>query len=226
MTEQELIDSAKSGNEDSFIKLIDNCSAKLKASIFKSYKLSMEDFKDAMQIAMVKAWQKLETFRGDSAFSTWFYTVLRNEVLNILNQRNKINKHEVSTTSVASQNDIVNSSDYDFIILNRQNKSTYFDINPTEVVCDTAQTILEKKEDVKKYKELVDSTLEKLKPSHSQIIRMIFEDGKSYKEVANELSMPIGTVMSRLFYARKHAKKLLMQYATRNNISLNKLFTI
>ena len=50
--------------------------------------------------------------------------------------------------------------------------------------------------------------------------KMVFEEGKSYKDVAGELNIPLGTVMSRLFFARKYVKKLILQYAKINNMQL------
>jgi RNA polymerase sigma-70 factor (ECF subfamily) len=216
MSEQKLLEQAKQGNEESFLELINTTNTKVKSSIFNAYNgITQEDFKDALQIATIKAWQKLANFRGDSAFSTWFYIILKNEILNIIKTKNNVRRHEISTEEMAAyrdQNEYMHNVDYDNI---------YSKSISSETVMDTAQTILEKQDEVKELKGTIDSVLNKLKPSHCQIIKLIFEEGKSYKEVSDELNIPIGTVMSRLFFARKNAQKLILQYAKRNNVQLN-----
>ncbi len=214
--ESELIKQSKEGNEEAFGQLVEAALVKIRPAIFNAYNsLNVEDFKDALQVAATKAWQKLVNFRGDSAFSTWFFIIVKNEVLNVLNVRNGIRKHELSTEDIAKARDVENISDYDYIYPKESISG--------ECVVETAQTILEKQDEVRQYREMLNAVLDKLKPSHCQIIKLIFEEGKSYKEVSHELNIPIGTVMSRLFFARKNAQKLIAQYAQRNDIQLPSL---
>ena len=43
------------------------------------------DTEDVLQNTFIKAWQKLEGFRGESALSTWLHRIAMNEALNHLN---------------------------------------------------------------------------------------------------------------------------------------------
>ena len=210
MLESQLLELAVKKDEEAFSKLIEITVEKVRPSIFSAYRpLNNEDFKDALQNAMIKAWNKIESFRGESHFSTWFYIILKNEVLNTLKVKNIIRKNEISFDELAR----VRDSD---------DKATARETIEQAVV-ETAQTILEKQDEVKQYREMLNLILAKLKPSHSEIIKLVFEDGKSYKEVSEELNIPIGTVMSRLYFARQNAQKLIKQYANRNNIQLPRL---
>jgi RNA polymerase sigma-70 factor (ECF subfamily) len=211
MSDKELFALAQQKNEEAFVELIDKTLLKIKTSIFNAYNpLNNEDFQDAVQNATIKAWNKMDSFRGDAAFSTWFYTILRNEVLNILKVRSLVRKFEVPIHEIGG--DGKDRKDEDESNIKRDESQL--------TVVETAQSILEKHDDIKLYREMLLSVLPKLKPSHGEIIKLIFEDGKSYEEAAHHLGVPIGTVMSRLYFARQNAQKLIKQYATRNNLQL------
>jgi RNA polymerase sigma-70 factor, ECF subfamily len=210
--ESEALELAKSGNEKAFSDLVSYSLTKIRPAIYNSFNsLSKEDFEDALQSATVKAWQKMENFRGDASFPTWFFTILRNEILNVIKTASRIRKHEISREEISAMHDDEKSSNFEAMI-------------PRDLLDDsmneTAQTLLQKQEDMNQYREMLNSVLVKLKPSHREIIQMVFEQEKSYKEVSDELNIPIGTVMSRLYFARRNAQKLIQQYAQRNDIQL------
>jgi RNA polymerase sigma-70 factor, ECF subfamily len=213
MSEKELLESAVKKDEKAFEELIGLTVAKVRNSIFSAYNpLNPEDFADALQNATIKAWNKIENFRGESAFSTWFYIILKNEVLNILKSKNIVRKHEIPMDDLTRMKDTDGKYDAESMLPRDMIEYT---------VAETAQTILEKQDELQEYRNMLQGILVRLKPSHSQIIKMVFEEGKSYKEVSDELKIPIGTVMSRLFFARQNAQKLIKQYANRNNIQLS-----
>lgn len=58
-------------------------------------------------------------------------------------------------------------------------------------------------------RERVDSALAKLSPEHRAVVVLKELEGLQYHEIAEVLNLSIGTVMSRLFYARKHLQSLL-----------------
>jgi RNA polymerase sigma-70 factor, ECF subfamily len=215
MTENELLELSIQGDEAAFTQLVEETVNKVRPAIFNAYNpLNTEDFKDALQVATVKAWGKMATFRKESQFATWFFIILKNEVLNLLKTKNNIRKHEYPIEELAFKNDV----DY------KGGVDESGSLNPRlldRAVVETAQTILEKQDELMEYRKMLTSVLDKLNPSHSEVIKMVFEEGKSYREVSDSLNLPIGTVMSRLYYARKHATKLIKQYAQRNNIQLS-----
>ena len=51
--------------------------------------------------------------------------------------------------------------------------------------------------------------MEKLSPEHREAILLREVQGLEYKEIADVMECSIGTVMSRLFYARKKLQSLL-----------------
>jgi RNA polymerase sigma-70 factor (ECF subfamily) len=58
-------------------------------------------------------------------------------------------------------------------------------------------------------RERVRAAMEQLRPEEREIIVLRDFDGYSYAEIAELLEIPHGTVMSRLYYARKHLKDML-----------------
>jgi len=213
--ESETLELAKSGNEEAFNMLVSHALTKIRPAIYNSFNsLSKEDFEDALQTATVKSWQKMNNFRGDASFPTWFFTILRNEILNVIKTASRIRKHEISREEIVSLNNEERVSTFEAAI-----QRDLMD----ESINDTAQSLLLKQEDREQYKGMLDSVLGKLKPSHREIIQMVFEQEKSYKQVSDELKIPIGTVMSRLYFARRNAQKLIQQYAQRNDIQLSGL---
>ena len=58
----------------------------------------------------------------------------------------------------------------------------------------------------------MDKALETLTDEHKSILMLREVDGLSYEELAETLDIPKGTVMSRLFHARKNFQKSLSRY--------------
>ena len=56
----------------------------------------------------------------------------------------------------------------------------------------------------------IENALEKLSPEHREAILLREVQGLEYKEIANIMDCSLGTVMSRLFYARKKLQTLLI----------------
>lgn len=207
MDKTQLITLAKTGDSDAFTQLIKDSLVTVKPLIQKQYGLNQFDLDDVVQTSTVKAWNKVKYFRTECSFVTWFYTIIKNETLNFLKKRGLIERNEVHIPAgIEDANDEI--SCFSHLIID-------------DKLHQTALTILEKQESVKAYQAALKDTLDKLNPKHSEIIRLVLDEGMSYKEIASDLKMPLGSVMSRLYCARKQAQKLLNEYAKRNNIEFS-----
>ncbi|TMD08220.1 MAG: sigma-70 family RNA polymerase sigma factor [Chloroflexi bacterium] len=60
--------------------------------------------------------------------------------------------------------------------------------------------------------------IEKLSPLHREVVLLVDVEGFAYKDAAQILGVPIGTVMSRLHRARQHLQKSLYDYAVESGI--------
>ncbi len=93
MTESELVESARNGNEQSFRTLYDQ-------NVDRIYRLTYrmagdEDVaKDFTQEAFIRAYQRLAQFRGDAAFSTWLHSIAVSVALNGLRRVDRHRKRE------------------------------------------------------------------------------------------------------------------------------------
>ena len=78
-----LIEKVKKGNKGAFNFLVNKYYPRVYASLF-SFTKSKEDSEDLAQQAFIKAWQQIESFRGDSAFFTWIYRIAINLAKNFV----------------------------------------------------------------------------------------------------------------------------------------------
>lgn len=62
------------------------------------------------------------------------------------------------------------------------------------------------------------TAVEKLPPLHREVVLLVDVEGFSYKDAAQTLGVPIGTVMSRLHRARQQLQKSLYDYAVESGI--------
>lgn len=136
-----------------------------------------DDAADMTQEAFIKAYNSLPSFRGDSKFSVWLYRIVSNVCLDFLRSRNR---HP--TVSISVEND--------------DGEETELDIADES---QSPEELLERK----LTREAVRQGLDALPEDYRQILLLREIQGLSYEEIAEVLSLEIGTVKSRIFRARK-----------------------
>jgi len=95
ISDQIYIDKVLQGDTNAFAYLIDKYKNMAYTIAIKIVK-NAEDAEEVAQDSFLKAYQKLETFKGNSKFSTWLYTIIyRNSI-------SKIRKNKVVTTDIDS----------------------------------------------------------------------------------------------------------------------------
>jgi RNA polymerase sigma-70 factor, ECF subfamily len=139
---------------------------------------SPEDAEDAVQDAVLSAWQQLNTFEGRSEFSTWLYRIVINAALMHLRRR-----HTHPLLSIDEQvSPAAGSVLADSIVDPRPGP---------EEVC--AQTEL---------RQIVAARLEELPDAYRSVLRLCVFQGMRAKEAAQALGVSQSTVKSRLHRAR------------------------
>lgn len=204
--EKDTVALAQGGDETAFEEILNVSMTKLRGMLAGQYRLQPTDLDEIIQAATIKAFRKLPAFRNESSFTTWFYIILKNEALDYIKKRKFIELHEQSSHRLYS--DGHEDEDYGYI-------------DADQTLDETAASILEKQETLASYRTMIEQIMDELSPHHRDIINLSLNDEKSYKDIAEELGIPIGTVMSRLFFARKNAQQLIIQYARRNAIQLD-----
>ncbi len=136
-----------------------------------------EDASDMTQEAFVRAYSSLASFRGESKFSVWLYRIVSNVCLDFLRSRSR---HP--TVSLSVEND--------------DGEEDELDIADTSL---SPEEVLERRLTC----ESVRRGLDALSEEYRQILLLREIQGLSYEEIAQVLSMELGTVKSRIFRARK-----------------------
>lgn len=144
------------------------------------------DALDAVQDGFIKALTHLHSFQGRSSFKTWLLRVVSNASLDLGRQRGR--RETVSLEAAQTSeitHDQLQSADGSAIGLERAD-----------------------------LRYLLDQALATLSEAQRHTF-VLFADGElSYREVADVLGISIGTVMSRLFYARQKLRAYLLERTT------------
>lgn len=146
-----------------------------------------EDALDAVQEAFVKALTHLPTFEGRSSFKTWLLRVVSNAALDLGRQRGR---RETMSMDALGQ---------------RRRE----ELEPSEWVEPDREL---QREDLRRE---LQQALDCLPPAQRQTFVLHVDAELSYREVADSLGISIGTVMSRLFYARQKLRAILASWTRR-----------
>ena len=144
-----------------------------------------QDAWDLAQDGFLKAWKNIGRFRGQSSFYTWLYRILMNVSIDWLRK-----KH---VSSGAEFDDSIGLNN----IAPGATTAPRSDLQPAAKLSD------------KEIRSRVDEAITRLTPEHRAVIVMRELDGLEYQEIADAMECSIGTVMSRLFYARKKLQTML-----------------
>jgi len=145
---------------------------------------------DLSQEAWVKAWQRLAQFQGDASFATWLTRITINLCLDQLRKQKRQRAESIEEMDEESGG------------VERQ--MPVITTNPTER--------LERGE----LRQRIDEALGKLSDEHRTVLVLHEFEEMEYKEIARTMGCSIGTVMSRLFYARRKLAALLADLKKEN----------
>ncbi len=141
-----------------------------------------EDAWDVAQEAFIRAYQALPSFRGQSAFYTWLFRITMNVASDRARQR--------AARGRAFGTERVEEEEWDRTL-----------VDQSEAPDDSAARAEDRRR--------IERALESLPEHHRAIIMLSDLQGLSYREIAEVLGIPMGTVMSRLHNARKRLREAL-----------------
>lgn len=180
-----LVARAQNGDFRAYDELVTRHRARIFAMIRNMIHQEAEAW-DLSQEVFIKAWNALPRFEAKARFSTWIYRIAHNVVYDWTRRRR--------IESAGELNDEI------------------FERERIDSASMTTPSGGQSPDDTMVHSELrvkIEKALAKLSPEHREAVLLKDVQGLSYKEIADVMSCSIGTVMSRLFYARQKLQSLL-----------------
>jgi RNA polymerase sigma-70 factor (ECF subfamily) len=188
-TTGDLVTGLKAGHAHAYRELMRTYERRLFSFAF-GYLRDTDEAMDAVQDTFLKVYRNIDSFKGNSAFTTWMYRITRNLCIDKLRRRKRANQTQYDE----SYRQMSNDPDRPVAV-----STTAFQ---DPVTANLRQELRNK----------IFDALEGLGDRHREILLLRELEGLSYAEISEGLGIPIGTVMSRIFHARKKVQKDLSSY--------------
>ena len=182
LAEVDLVRLAQKGGLTAFEELVARHRDKIYARAYSMMR-NEDEALDLSQDAWIKGWRRLVQFQGDSSFVTWMTRIVINLCLDQLRKQKR------------QRTESIEAFEEDGGGVERQ--MPVVTPNPTEG--------LERAE----LRQRIDRALAQLSHEHRTVLVLHEFEELEYKEIAKRMKCSIGTVMSRLFYARRRMASLL-----------------
>jgi len=185
-----LVLRAQSGDQSAFKELLTKYRNPVRFLVMRMIS-NTDDVEDVTIDTFGKAFSNINSYAPDYAFSTWLFRIATNRCID------HIRKKRLTTLSLSH---------------------TYVSDDGEYEGMDIASNTLDPEEETIKMQKnkLMRSFVEKLKPNYRILVELRYFDELSYEEIAEKLSLPVGTVKAQLFRARD----FLANHITKSNISL------
>jgi len=177
-----LLAQARGGDTVAFDELITRHRGKIYMHIGYMVR-NEEDALDLTQETFIRAWNSLSRFDGAASFSSWVHRIATNAAIDLCRRRQTRPQAELE------------QGDMKIDAASRTTPSSP----------ETPGTGIDRLE----IRRRIDSAFAQLSPDHRAVMVLKEMEDMSYEEIAQHIGCSLGTVMSRLFYARKKLQTLL-----------------
>ena len=181
--ELELVEKLKAGDQKTWKELEKSVSRQLFVFAMNFTRGNKELSRDVLQETFVRAVKGIENFESKSSLRTWLQRILTNLLIdNYRKAKNKKDRmhHEYNDA------------------LEYPSSGTAAEERPD---------LPEKSVLMNEKMEILVKAIDKLSPDHKEILELRELEGMPYEDIAVKLDIPLGTVMSRLFHARKNTQR-------------------
>ncbi len=185
VSELDLVKRCQAGEADAFDELVVRYRTRIFGMIYNMVH-NEQDAWDLSQDSFVKAWKSMKRFRGQSSFYTWMYRIVMNVTIDWLR------KKQIKGAG----------AEFDDSIQLKE-------IDPASKTVPKPDALPYERMQRTEIRAQIDNAISQLTPEHRAVILMKEIEDMQYHEIAEALGCSIGTVMSRLFYARKKLQTLL-----------------
>lgn len=186
--EAEVIERARRGDQRAFRTLVEKYQRRVFALALGILK-NPDEARDVSQEAFLKAHRHLSTFQGSASFYTWIYRITVNLCIDL---RRKAGRDH---------------AEFDERLAPRDVGGPAASVSPQRLSFDPQRAL----HNAELRKRMM-AALQELSEMHRTVLLLREVEGLSYKEIAEIMSCPEGTVMSRLFHARQKMQELLRDF--------------
>ena len=180
LTDAELVSLALDQNQAAYIVLYTRYDKGVRAHISR-YVSQQEDIEDICLESFQKAFSQIGTYNPDYKFSTWLYRIARNTAFDHISRKDR-EKNNLPTTSISEQ-------------ISEMNEIPAATHNPEDEIINQQE-----------YDKWL-ANIDRLKDDYRTVAKMNLIDNFGYKEIADELDIPINTVKTRI----RRAKAMLLK---------------
>ena len=190
LTDVDLVRAAQKGDMVAFEEMVARHRDKIYARAYSMMR-NEDEALDLSQEAWVKGWQRLVQFQGDSSFVTWMTRIVINLCLDQLRKNKRQRAESIEMMDEESGG-----------------VERFMPVTTPNPTAGLERTELRKR---------IDRALAQLSPEHRTVLILHEFEELEYKEIAKRMGCSIGTVMSRLFYARRRMASLLASLKRENS---------
>lgn len=177
-----LIDKAIKGDQSAYERLMKKYYKLVNNLIYRMI-YNKDDVEDLTQEAFIKAFNSLDKFDHQFAFSTWLYKIASNNCIDYLR------KKKLNTISIDKE-------------IDGEDEDLRFEIPDSDYIPD--RNILEKEKQA-----ILKDAIESLPEKYKSVILLRHTDDMEYEEIAKKLNIPLGTVKAHIFRGRELLNKYL-----------------
>jgi len=190
--DRQLIERAQAGDAAAFRRLVERHQRRA-FTIAVALVRDEEDAREVVQEAFIRVYRGLSQFHGGSSFFTWLYRIVTNLSIDLIRRPARREQAYEDVLEVAETNEVpLAGFDHGdpFLALHRSELRT-----------------------------AIQKALDELPPYHRGVIVMREIQGMSYEEMAEAMQVSKGTIMSRLFHARRKLELALSAVVSKSTPS-------
>jgi len=181
-----IVQKVQAGNVGAFDQLVQKYREPI-FSIIYNMTSNREDASDLAQETFIKAFQAIARFKGKSSFFTWIYRIAINSTMTFLKKRSR--RRYISYENIDQE--VSNSEIFERL---------------------TAKNQTEKGALISELQEKLNDALQKLSIKHRTVVILHEIEGLEHTEIAEITKTSVGTVRSRLHYAKQQLQSNLKEY--------------
>ena len=189
-SDMDIVRRVQAGEVAAFDQLVVKYRARVYSVVY-NLTSNREDAADLTQDAFIKSFQSINRFQGQSSFFTWLYRIAVNSTLTHL-RKNRLRTF------------------FSFEKINEDDK-----VSAEVIAALTDDTGADRETFARELQEKLNEALQKLSIPHRTVITLFEIDALSHQEIAEIMNCSVGTVRSRLHYAKQLLQAELQPYIRR-----------